>query len=119
MENYGLVHDSAELRKLMQEHPGCPIVVLADEESANSGWAWTYCSRVRCSMGQILDVRTPYDDDEGTVFADKDDFRDAITDAIDCEHPAYTDRELAEAVEAEFKKYEEYWRDVIAIYASN
>lgn len=118
MENYGLVHDSAELRKLMQEHPDCPIVVLADEESANADYCWTYCSRVRCAMSQILDVVTPYDD-ETAVFTDKEEFRDAITEAIDCEHPAYTDRELEEAVEAEFKKYEEYWRDVIAIYASN
>ena len=45
MENYGLVHDSAELRKLMQEHPDCPVVVLANEESACSDYAWTYCSR--------------------------------------------------------------------------
>lgn len=39
MENYGLVHDSADLRKLMQEHPGCPVVVLANEESACDDYA--------------------------------------------------------------------------------
>ncbi len=118
MENYGLVHDSAELRKLMQEHPGCPIVVLADEESACYNYAWTYCSRIRCEMSQILDIVTPYDDEEN-VFTDREEFRDAIEEAIDAEHPCYTDDELEAAVEAEFKKYEEYWRDVIAIYASN
>lgn len=118
MENYGLVHDSAELRKLMQEHPGCPVVVLANEESACTDYAWTYCSRIRCAMGQILDVKTPYDGEE-SVFTDKEEFRDAIAEAIDDAHPCYTDRELEEAVEAEYKKYEEYWRDVIAIYASN
>lgn len=118
MENYGLVHDCAELRKLIQEHPECPIVVLADEESANSDYAWTYCSRIRCAMSQILDVVTPYDGEE-TVFTDKEEFRDAIAEAIDAEHPTLTDRALEEAVEAEYKKYEEYWRDVIAVYASN
>lgn len=118
MENYGLVHDSAELRKLMQEHPGCPVVVLANEESACLDYAWTYCSRIRCAMSQILDVVTPYDHEEN-VFTDKEEFRDAIAEAIDVAHPCYTDSELEEAVEAEYKKYEEYWRDVIAIYASN
>lgn len=118
MENYGLVHDSAELRKLMQEHPDCPVVVLADEESACPDYAWTYCSRIRCAMSQILDIVTPYDSEEN-VFTDKEEFRDAIAEAIDDAHPCYTDRELEEAVEAEYKKYEEYWRDVIAIYASN
>ena len=118
MENYGLVHDSAELRKLMQEHPDCPVVVLANEESACSDYAWTYCSRIRCAMSQILDIVTPYDSGEN-VFTDKEEFRDAIAEAIDDGHPCYTDSELEEAVEAEYKKYEEYWRDVIAIYASN
>ena len=118
MENYGLVHDSADLRKLMQEHPGCPVVVLVDEESACDDYAWTYCLRIHCAMSQILDVVTPYDNDEN-VFTDKEEFRDAIAEAIDDAHPCYTDAELEEAVEAEYKKYEEYWRDVIAIYASN
>lgn len=118
MENYGLVHDSVELRKLMQEHPDIPVVVLADEESACADYAWTYCSRVRCAMSQILDVKTPYDGEE-SVFTDKEEFRDAIAEVIDAEHPTVTDRVLDEMVEAEFKKYEEYWRDVIAIYASN
>lgn len=118
MENYGLIHDSADLRKLMQEHPGCPVAVLANEESACYAYTWTYCSRIRCAMSQILDVATPYDDDEN-VFTDKDEFRDAIAEAIYDAHPCYTDAELEEAVEAEYKKYEEYWREVIAIYASN
>ena len=118
MENYGLVHDSAELRKLMQEHPDCPVVVLANEESACSDYDWTYCSRIRCAMSQILDIATPYDDDEN-VFTDREEFRDAIAEAIDAAEPDYSGRTLEEAVEAEYKKYEEYWRDVIAIYASN
>lgn len=118
MCGYGLVHDCAELRKLMHEHPDLPIVVLADEESACLDYTWTYCSRVRYAMSQILDVKTPYDSGE-SVFTDKEEFRDAIAEAIDFEHPCYTDRELEEAVEAEYKKYEEYWHDVIAIYASN
>lgn len=117
MENYSLVHDSAELRKLMQEHPDLPIVVLADEESACPDWAWTYCSSVRCSIDKILDVHTPYDDER--VFTDKDEFREVIEDYFVDAEPDYSGRTLEEAVEAEFKKYEEYWRDVIAIYASN
>lgn len=118
MEDYGLVHDSAELRKLIQEHPGCPVVVLANEESACSDYAWTYCSRIRCAMSQILDVVTPYDGEE-SVFTDKEEFRDAIAEAIDAAHPCYTDDELEEAVEVEYRKYEDFWREVIAIYASN
>lgn len=119
MERIELVHDSTELRKMIQERPDLPIVVLADEESACPDWAWTYCSRVRCRIAQVLDIRTPYDDEDGIVFVDKDDFREAIEDYYEDAEPDYSGRTLEEAVEAEFKKYEEYWRDVIAIYASN
>lgn len=116
-----LIHDSSELRELMAKNPTLPIVVLADEDSAADGYCWTYCSSVRYALGWLLDVKTPYDDADGRVFSDKDDFENAIIDAFqdDKKHDHLSDQEFFEAVQNEMKKYEDDWQRVIAIYASN
>lgn len=121
MSEYSLIHDSSELRKLIAENPALPIVVLADEESAAYGYSWTYCSSVRCALGWLLDVKTPYDDADGRVFSDKDDFENAIINAFqdDKKHDHLSDQEFFEAVQNELKKYEDDWQRVIAVYASN
>lgn len=121
MNEYSLIHDSSELRKLIAENPDLPIVVLANEESACYEYSWTYCSSVRCHLGLVLDVKTPYDSDEVGVFTDKDEFEEAIADAFadDEQYHALSDQEFDEAVKREMDKYESSWQRVIAIYASN
>lgn len=116
MNEAGLVHDSKELRRLIAENPDLPIVVLAGEEANNGDWWWMYCSSVDCSLGLILDVRTPYD--IGTVFTDRDEFEQAILDSIPYDD-ARTEAEIDAFVKSELEKYEPYWKKVIAIYATN
>ena len=121
MMEYQLIHDSTELRQLIAENPDLPIVVLAGEE-ARCEWAWTYCTSVKARLSRILDVKTPYDDEE-RVFDDEIDFEDAVTDYVAVffedmpkDYPGQTE---GEKIEAEIKKYKPFWRDVIAIYATN
>lgn len=121
MSDYSLIHDASELRKLIAENPDLPIVVLADEESACSEWSWTFCSSVHCRIAKILDVQTPYDDEDGHVFTDEDDFEEAIIDkfSFDGQHDHLPEKEFFEVVKAEVEKYKDEWKTVIAVYASN
>lgn len=121
MKEYGLIHDSGELRKLIAENPDLPIVVLANEESACPDYCWTYCSYVRCALSLLLGVETPYDAEDGHLFTDKGEFEEAIADAFsdDEQYHALSEKEFDEAVKREMDKYECHWKRVIAIYASN
>lgn len=115
-----LIHDCTELRRMIAENPGLPIIVLAGEE-AGSEWAWTYCTSVKARLSRILDIKTPYDDER--VFDDEGDFEDAVTDCLancfDDMLPDYSGQTLEEKIKAEIEKYKPFWRDVIAIYATN
>ncbi len=117
---YELIHDSAELRKLIAENPNLPIVVLAGEEAASPEWCWTYCADIKCSIDEILDTKTPYDHEDGTLFTDRDDFSECVEEALyDLFYDGIGDESLASRVKSELEKYEPYWRKVIAIYATN
>lgn len=116
--NTGLIHDTDELRKLIQENPELPIVVLAGE-SANSGeWCWTYCCEVNCQLDEILDVETPYDSEK--VFTDKTDFLEAIEEVLYYKHvDDMTPEEIEAAAKREADMYSGCWRKVIAVYVDN
>lgn len=121
VRDYGLIHDASELRRLIAEHPDLPIVVLADEDSAVDWSAWTYCSDVSACIDEILDMRTPYDQDGEKIFTNRGEFLDAIIETFE-DDPRYADLEFPEfeaAVKAEKEKYDGGWVTVIAIYATN
>lgn len=119
IEGYDLVHDAAELRKLMSENPDLPIVVIAGEEANNGDYCWMYCSDVSFSIEYILDVKTPYDKEE-SVFTDKVEFEEAVGDFLaDAVPDGTSNEELDARIAAEVSKYAPYWKKVIAIYATN
>lgn len=111
-----LVHDSGKLRRLIAENPDLPIVVLAGDEANNGDWCWMYCPYVDCCIDSILDVSTPYGE-EGHVFTDKNEFEESIVASIPWDDR--TEAEIEAFVQSELKKYEPYWKKVIAIYATN
>lgn len=119
--SYDLIHDTGELRKLMLDNPDLPIVVLAGDEANHGDWCWEYCNRVSCCIAEILDVHTPYDSEDGIVFSDKDDFREAVAEELGDKGIciAMSDAEFDAAVEREVKMYDGCWKKVIAIYADN
>ena len=116
-----LIHDATELRKLIAENPDLPIVVLASEEANSGEWGWQYCNYVSCEVQEILDVKTPYDCDDGIIFHDRDDFEEAIADTL-CDRQFFkslSNKEFDEAVYREAAMYDGCWKKVIAIYVSN
>lgn len=118
-DNLGLIHDASELRKLIAENPDLPIVFLAGERANSGDFYWMYCSYVSASIEEILYIHDPYDG-EDAVFTDKDEFEEAVSDALyDKETSDLSDSEFDAMVKAEVAKYEPYWRKVIAVYADN
>lgn len=114
---YSLTHSSDELKKLIFENPDLPIVVLAGEEASSYDFYWTYCSSVSCHISEILDC--DYYDYDDTVFTDRDRLEEKIGDDLCDEYYGKSDEEFEAAVKRELKKYEPYWKKVIAIYATN
>lgn len=116
-KTYSLVQDSSELRKLIQENPDLPIVVLAGEEANGGYWGWMYCSSVSFCVDEILDCDfCDYDD---TVFNDRDRLEEYIGDILYNEYYNKSDEEYEAAIKNKLAELEPYWKKVIAIYADN
>lgn len=110
-----LATETDELKRLILENPELPIVILADEDSSNADYGWTYCSRISFYIEEILDW--DFYDYNDTVITDRDRLEEIIADNLDGEY--LTDEEYEAAIKYELEKYEPYWKKVIAIYASN
>lgn len=114
---YSLAKNSEELKKVILENPELPIVVLANENSVCGNGIWTYCSDISFAIDEILDCDF-YDYDD-TVFTDRSRLEEKIADDLYDEYHDKSDEEYDEAIRREVKKYEPYWKKVIAIYATN
>ena len=110
MSNYlDILHDCSYLRKFITENPELPIVVLVGDETNTGDYQYVYCTRVKCTIGEVLDCELPIGD--GKAFYDRDDFRDELGDFL-CD---LSDEEF----ERELEKYEPYWKKVIEVWVNN
>lgn len=116
-ENYSLTQKTDELRKLILENPELPIVILANEDSSNADYGWTFCSSISFYVEEILDC--DFYDYNDEVFTDKDRLEEKISDDLWDEYHDKSDEEYDAAVKREVEKYEPFWKKVIAIYATN
>lgn len=112
-----LATETDELKKLILENPELPIVILADEDSSNADYGWTYCSRISFYIEEILDW--DFYDYNDTVITDRDRLEELVGDMLWDDYYDKPDEEYDAAVKCELEKYEPYWKKVIAIYASN
>lgn len=116
-ENYSLSKETYELRKLILENPELPIVILANEDSSNADYGWTFCSSISFYIEEILDC--DYYDWGDTVFTDRDRLEEFIADNLYDEYCEKPEEEYETAIKNEIAKLEPYWKKVIAIYATN
>jgi hypothetical protein len=120
MYKFNIVKDSTELRKLIAENPELPIVVMTSYEATSDEWYWTYCSIVRCEVGEVLDCKTPWK--EGIVYSDRTEFEedlaDYLSDTIENSNKL-SDEEFNNLVATQKDVYEEYWHKAIIIKADN
>ena len=118
-QTYSLTQSTDELKKLIQENPDLPIVVLAGEDACGGGYSycWTYCCNVSFHLDEILDCEF-YDYDD-TVFTDRDRLEEYIGDMLYDEYHDKPEEEYDEAIKNKLAELEPYWKKVIAIYATN
>lgn len=112
----GILADTEELKKLIAEHPDCPIAVLCSEEVGCSDYAWTYASDIRFEFGEILDCEQEIYDCK--IYSDRDEFEEELEEKLWEDLKPITEEELKKRLAEELKKYEPYWKDCILIYAA-
>ena len=120
MYEYDIVKDSTELRKLIVENPELPIVVLASYEECTDEYYWTYCSEVRCEIGEVLDCECPWA--EGRVYNDHIEFEEALADYLsDTVDGAdkMTDSEFEHLLNGQKELYSPHWHKAIIVMAGN
>ena len=120
MYKFNIVKDSTELRKMIAENPNLPIVVMSSYEACTDEYYWTYCSDVRCEVGEVLDCECP--GKEGRVYSDRIEFEedlvDYLSDTIENANKM-SDEEFNNLVATQKDVYEEYWHKAIIIKADN
>lgn len=107
-----ITKETYELKKLIAENPDLPIVVFAGNDANDGDYSWTSCSCISFSVDEILE----YDD---AVFTNRDEFEEKIADDLCSEYADKPDEEFEAAIAREVKKYDQYWKKVIAIWATN
>ena len=117
-----LTTKSDELKKLIEENPDLPIVVLAGE-CANDGEEQSmYCSDIRFYIDEILDCEVPYME---YVETDRVNFEEQIEEWLwdemggNDKDSKLSETVFEEALKETKEKYEPYWKKVIAIHADN
>lgn len=117
MYKFDLVKDSTELRKAIAENPELPIVVMTSHEAVNDEFYWTYCSVVRCEVGEVLDCECPWK--EGIVYSSRTDFEEDLADYLSDIADKMTDEEFKHFLEVQKSVYDEYWHKAIIVKADN
>ena len=119
-----LTQNTAELKRLIEEHPDYDIVVLAGEEANGGDWTWMFCSDIRFSVGEVLDTEVPYNDE--LVCCDRDIFEENMQDwfaykleddGVDVRN--MPDEEFDRLLKEEMDRYEPFWKKVIVIWVTN
>ena len=114
MKEYKIAHSSDKLKKLIAEHPDYDIVMFAGEDANIGDWTWMACTEVRFDIGEILDA--DYFDTDDSIISDRDRLRDIVENKL---YGEVDEDHLDEAVDLKIAELEPYWRNVIAIYATN
>lgn len=110
-----IIKDSTELRKLIVENPELPIVVMVSQEAASPDWYWTYCTDVRCEVGEVLDCECPWDEER--IYDDREEFEEDLWEHLS-DH-ADTVPELEEMVKRSKEDHEQHWHKAIIVRADN
>lgn len=118
-----IIKDSTELRKLITENPELPIVVMVGEDAAISDCYWTYCTDVRCKVGEVLDCELPWEAFDSTkIYNDRTEFKEDLTqylaDHEDVDH-RMSDSEFDKLVDIWENSYSQHWEKAIIVMADN
>lgn len=115
----GMAHKCEELKKLIQENPDLPLVVLADEEANTGDYSTMFCYSVWAELGEFLDCQQTVNDERG--YTDRDDFEEAVSDMLanSGDYDGLSDDEFDAEVKRVMAEYEPYWRKCILVTVGN
>lgn len=121
-----VLHNTDDLRKLINQYPEYPIAVLAGRDAnGDDYWGWMFCSSVTYSVGEILDCHHPIENpywDTQRVYTDRDEFEEDYADwfASTCDEEDWVDTDgFNDYITEQVKQYDKYWKPCILIYVDN
>lgn len=110
-----LLTASDELRQLIIENPGLPLLVFAGEDANCGDWRYMSCSSCIAGKGEFLDCMQEINEER--CYTDRDDFQEDLEDFYaDFDG---NDEEFEKFVKNKLMEYEPYWRDCIIFYVNN
>ncbi len=112
----GLLTATEELRQLILDNPGLPLLVFAGEDSNNGEYGYMACSSVRASLGEFLDCQQEVDDTY--CFTDKDDFSERLEDQLYDSFKG-SEEEFKALLQEKLVEYNSYWKPCIILYVDN
>lgn len=114
------LHATDELRQLIIDNPGLPLLVMAGPEVYSDDYSpgYTLCDYVKASLGEVLDS-TDFDDE--WVITDRDELEERIRESPDFvdEHSDLSDEEFDKAVEEKMELYDDDWVKAIIVKVDN
>lgn len=114
------LHATDELRRLIIDNPGLPLLVMAGPEAYSDDYSpgYTLCDYVKAGLGEVLDS-TDFDDE--WVITDRDELEERIRENPDFvdEHSNLSDEEFDKAVEEKMKLYDGNWVKAIIVKVDN
>ena len=117
LDSLNILKKTDELKKLIEEHPDYPIMVLCDPEVCADDYRHYVAPDMWFSVGEVLDCEQPVN--EELVYTDRIEFEEDLSEYIALQYDDdVPDKELDKILEAELKKYESYWKNVIFIRAT-
>ena len=76
-----LLSSAEELRQLILDNPGLPLLVFAGEDANNGGdYSYMGCSSVHAYVGEYLDCAQTVNDCR--CYCDRDDFEEDLNDSL-------------------------------------
>ena len=113
-----LLHSTDELRQLIIDNPGIPILIFAGEDCNCGNYSYMSCSYVNASLGEFLDCNQTVNDER--CYCDRDEFEEALADSLYSEEYAdMPDDEWDKLVAEKVAEYDPYWKKCIIVYVDN
>ena len=111
---YGL-NDTANLRKLIMDHPELPLVVFAGQNACLPEWSTTLCASVYAYIGEFLDCEQDVNPER--VYGDRDEFEDDLRQYY--EDMDMNDDEFDDFIDKKLTDYEPFWKKCIILEVNN
>lgn len=106
--------NSDSIRRVIQEHPELPIIVLASND-VYQDTDWTLCTTVNAHVGCYLDMVTPFNPDRVYTDITEDEYERDLRNYVAEGTPPSEREDVFTRYQIE---YDRYWKKAIILFAS-